>query len=564
MKTKIILSILWTLSWIGFAILFNMPWSLALTPGIYLYFIVYFALLYVINAIDDRKKNIYESILSFSAVGGFVVFLVGFIFMSLYSLRLFHVNTYKEQIGVVTVEQFTANIAPVSPEQMITVDEEMAHRIGGKVLGEDPGLGSRCQLGKFTLQPVQGHLYWIAPLEHSGFWKWKGNDSTPGYVVVNATDERDYRLVTKTPDGKPMTLRYQPGAYWGDDLDMHIYLQGYTTVGITDRTFEVDDHWYPYWTVTLYETMAGFGGKESTGILVIDPATGVITNYSLDKVPAWVDRVHPFSFVKSQVYNWGDLVHGVWNWSGRDKLHVADDNSIVMGPDNKMYYYLGLQSKGAEQGTVGFIMVDCRTKQSTWIKQAGATEQAARDSAEGSLQEKDYVGSEGITYNVDGLATYEFLMKDKSGLMKSIALVNVHDHGVVGIGENRLMAIRNYLTKMNSRGNVAREMASDLDLVTREGIISRFNGEVNSGNTVYYFLLEGVATPFYGTSSVASELSLTKMQDKVVLTYFAKEAGEIEIKSFDNLDIGISKTLIETKLLIQHDSLRGEELKKSF
>jgi hypothetical protein len=100
-------------------------------------------------------------------------------------------------------------------------------------------------------------------------------------------------------------------------------------------------------------------------------------------------------------------------------------------------------------------MINCRTKKTTWIRQAGATEEAARASAEGMVQEKGYVGSDGITYNINGHATYEFLLKDNAGLMKMIALVNVHDHNIVGVASDRLGAMRNYAVKMNGRGNGA-------------------------------------------------------------------------------------------------------------
>jgi hypothetical protein len=263
----------------------------------YIYAVVYFAVLGFIALINEESG---EKFVHFGlAVGTFLVMVLIGVFGT---WGLINESSYKSLIGEITIEEFAANVAPISPEQMITVDQGIANRIGDKVLGEDPGLGSRCKLGDFYMQSVNGQLYWIAPLVHSGFFKWKGNNGTPGFVVVNATDERDHRLVTKTPDGKDINIRYQHEAFFGDYLERHLYTNGYSAVGLTDYTFEVNDSWEPYWTVTVYDTEVGFSGDEAKGVLVVDPATGKIEEYSVEDAPSWTDRIHPESFVREQVY----------------------------------------------------------------------------------------------------------------------------------------------------------------------------------------------------------------------------------------------------------------------
>ena len=51
------------------------------------------------------------------------------------------------------------------------VDESLAYLLGEKILGSQPALGSQAHLGEFYIQKVNGKLFWIAPLEHSGFFK---------------------------------------------------------------------------------------------------------------------------------------------------------------------------------------------------------------------------------------------------------------------------------------------------------------------------------------------------------------------------------------------------------
>ena len=63
-------------------------------------------------------------------------------------------------------------------------------------------------------QKVNNELYWVAPLLHSGFFKWLNNrEGTPGYVLVSATNERDVKLV-QTVNNQPVKIKYQSGAYF--------------------------------------------------------------------------------------------------------------------------------------------------------------------------------------------------------------------------------------------------------------------------------------------------------------------------------------------------------------
>jgi hypothetical protein len=56
---------------------------------------------------------------------------------------------------------------------------------------------------------VNNNLYWVAPLLHSGFFKWFNNqEGTAGYVMVSATNERDVRLVQNVA-GKAIKIKYQ-------------------------------------------------------------------------------------------------------------------------------------------------------------------------------------------------------------------------------------------------------------------------------------------------------------------------------------------------------------------
>ncbi len=512
--------------------------SFTFGPGIYLFIIVYLIVLGLCFIRRDEGVGA-TSKTSWWAAG--ILFALLFFGGCGSSWSLFHATEYRNLIGTVEASEFTSDVAAVDPDQMITVDEQIAERIGGKVLGEQPGLGSRAELGDFTLQAVNGKLYWISPLVHSGLFKWWNfsDEGTPGYVVVSATNQEEYRLVTKT-NGQDIHIKYQPDSYFGEDLGRHIYLNGYVSRGYTDYNFEVDDNWNPYWTVTLYDSKVGFEGDDATGVLIVNPATGEIKQHSLKELPTWVDRVQPMSFVKTQADDWGEYIHGWWNPSDKDELSANDECSIVLANDGSVCYYIGLQSKGSENSTVGFMMVNSRTKHVKWYRQAGATEDAAKQSAEGKVQQMGYTGSDGITYNIDGRATYEFLLKDKGGLMKQIALVSVHDHNIVGVGENRQQAIRSYRTELASHGNAVSVGPSDMQKVTLTSIVERIAADVSGTSTDYYMILaERKHTIFAGNTSVSVQITLTKPGDKVKIVFIENDRHEIEVMSFENMTLNL-------------------------
>jgi len=565
MKTgKIVISLAFTFVWYLLSEYLFMPtMSLSSSSGIYGNMIFYcIVMAFVWYYYEDDEFGFICPTFGIAAGVLLLGLLIGGFFSS---SEWMNTDKYRGLIGNIEETEFTANVQPIAVSQMLIVDEEIAKRVGEKVLGSDPGLGSRAQLGDFTLQAVKGQLYWIAPLLHSGYFKWNsfGDEGTPGYVRVSATNQEDYALVTDV-NNKKLHIVYQTDAYFSQDLERHIYINGYRSILFSDFTFEVDDNWNPYWTVTVYNTKIGLSGDDAVGVLTVDPETGEMHQYKSEEAPSWIDRIQPKSFVSKQVDDWGKYIHGFWNWSGKDKIRVAAESSMVLGNDGRSYFYFGLTSEGKDESTVGFVMVDTRTKAAHWFKQAGATEKAARQSAEGKVQEKGYVGSDGVTYNIDGHPTYEFLLKDKGGLMKLVALVNVHDHTLVGIGENRQQAIRDYRNQMTSRGNTVSLVTSDMESTVLISKVLRIASLVSKGETYYQFILvKEPQTIFTAGTEISDELSLTKEGDEVKI-YYIKLNSEtsVSLSKFDNLELLIGKDSVQVKNEARLDTIRGKAIQQ--
>uniref|UniRef100_UPI00404B05C6 hypothetical protein n=1 Tax=Flavobacterium sp. TaxID=239 RepID=UPI00404B05C6 len=450
---------------------------------------------------------------------------------------IFKAKKYQELIGEVSNgNEITKQIEAISIDEIRVVDKRLAYLLGEKILGSQPALGSQVELGDFFIQKVDNELYWVAPLLYSGFFKWLNEkDGTPGYVMVSATNERDVSLV-QTIDNKPIKIKYQPNAYFQSEIHRHVYMHGYTTDGLDDFSFEIDDAGNPFWIITLYKKRVGFSGNEAIGVLIVDAQNGEIKEHSIENTPIWVDRIQPASFVEDQLNDWGEYVHGYWNFSNREKLQITEGLTLVYGKDDKSYWYTGITSVGKDESAVGFVLVDTRTKETTFYKQSGATEYAAQSSAEGKVQEKNYRSSLPIPYNINNIPTYVMTLKDDGGLVKMYAMVAISDYTIVGVGNTlreTLTSHKNVYNTSDNKINNARSNSKN-NLVST---ISRFQIDVKNGNSFYYFMVDGSPNIFVGSSQISNQLPVSKVGDSIKVSYDLDLEEVTDVASFENLSI---------------------------
>ena len=450
---------------------------------------------------------------------------------------LFHTNDYRDLIGKIDTESnLSTHMLPISIDKIRVVDQSLAQLLGDKVLGSQPALGSQVTLGAFNIQKVNNDLYWVAPLLHSGFFKWQKNiQGTNGYVMVNACNERDVKLVQEI-NGKKVFIKYQSEAFFFDNLERYIYFHGYFHVGLTDYSFEIDDAGTPYWVVTKFQKTIGFSGDEANGVLIVNAQTGEIKEYSIADTPKWVDRIQPGEFIETQLNDWGNYIKGFWNFSNENKLRITEPVSMVYGEDNNAYWYTGLTSVGSDESTVGFALINTRSKKAVWYKQSGATENAAQNSAKGKVQEKGYYASLPIPYNINNIPTYVMTLKDNGGLVKMYAMVAIEDYTIVGVGNTLREALMAYKNAFNQSGNkLTTKSKTEKNII--KSVITRINGDVKNGNTYYYFTLRNLPKVFIGSSQISNDFPLTTLGDSVYVTFDNDNQDVIDISSFKNRNI---------------------------
>lgn len=509
--------------------------------SLYYVLAMFFVIAGILNMVFDREEQRFTITNKTNFKIAIGILAIAVVLPTLASTPIIRAKAYRNLLGTVKESEFTKDVSPVNVNEIRIVDEEMAMKLGDKKLGEVPAIGSVSKLGKFHIQKVGEKLYWVAPLVHRDFIKWVTNMSgTNGYVMVSANDPQDVKLVQKA-NGEDVKIVYQPDAYILQDLHRHVYINGGMSKGMADYTLEIDDNGKPYWVVSLYEHKVGFGGANVNGTAIVDAKTGETKFYSIKDTPEWVDRIQPESFVVDQINSWGVYVNGFINSviSEKGVLKATEGTSLVYGEDNKSYWYTGITSAGGDESTIGFMLVDSRTKEAKLYKQPGATEMAAMKSAEGSVQEKNYEATFPVMYNILGQPTYVSSLKDKAGLVKRVVFVSVEDYNIVGVGRDKAEAMKNYKDALESGGSSLEIDESDEFDKELEGTVKRIAADTKNGNTVYYLTLDtDEGNIFYATSKISKELPLTKEGDKIKITFSKDEKDVIEIDEFDNYNIG--------------------------
>jgi len=445
---------------------------------------------------------------------------------------IFNYKAHRGLIGNVEGVEFSNEIEHIDLKQLPTIDKDVAYKLADKKLGEIPSLGSQVTIGDLTLQSVAGQLYYVAPLEHSSLFKWFTNrEGTTGYIKVSATNQSDVQLVTEL-NGKDIKIKYLDSAYLFSDLHRAAYLRD-MKAGHTDFTFELDDEGNPYWVITRYDNAIGITEEKAVGVLVLDAQTGESNVYGIEDAPKWIDRIQPARYIRNYIDKWGDLVHGIFNFSDKDKLTSTDGMNLIFNNDT-CYYYTGVTSVGNDEGLVGFMLTNTRTGETSMYKTSGATETASMKSAEGKVQQYRYTATLPYLINIQNEPTYFMTLKDSNGLVKQYAMVNVKNYNIVGVGDSLQSTLNKYLEGLTNT-NISLEGSNSEETI--EGEIERIGLVVKDGTSIYDIKIKGQDNIFSVSTETSREVALSSIGDKVRIKYIKVGDGKyILTNSFENLD----------------------------
>lgn len=419
---------------------------------------------------------------------GFLIFV--FIIGSLLSSPIFNASKYQKLITI-TERNFNEDIKPVSYKEIPILDKDSAEILGSRKMGSIVEYVSQFEVASDYVQiNYQDTPVRVTPLKYGSAFKWIGNQrkGIPAYLRINMANQ-DIDLV-KLEQG----MKYTKFDHFSRNIHRHLRFQ-FPTYIFDNINFEIDDNGTPYYVCPVKDYTIGlFGGESIKNVVLVNAINGETTNYKIDEVPTWIDRVYSADLLISYYDYYGTLKHGYWNskFGQRDALQTTDGyNYIVL--DDDVWVYTGITSVGGDESNVGFVIMNQRTAETRYYPISGAEEYSAMSSAEGQVQHLGYTSTFPLLLNIAGEPTYFIALKDASGLVKKYAMVNIEKYQNVAIGDTVSECEKTYINLLKTNGVTVTDTST---LPTITGTITKIAEGVIDGNSHYYIMISGSSAIF--------------------------------------------------------------------
>lgn len=288
----------------------------------------------------------------------------------LFNTPLFRAQDYQKMLG--TLEQVKEEQDLIDHSTLRLVPPEIADKAADKPVGALPQSSSfEVSLTDNDVQAVGKKVFFVAPLDYASWNQYfsLGAQGAPGYIKFDASrPTQPAELVKTLPNGKPVRLVYSTSAMFGHNIDRHIYSSGYEGYD-RDISFQEDDQGFPKWVAVLTKPAIGYSAPQPKLVLVIDPESGEITEYPVEKAPQWIDKIYSEEMILQRI-NWaGTLQNGFLasnGWGSKVGLWQATQESgdalyFFLDSDGKGYWWSGVTSLARDTSLKGVIAIDTRT-----------------------------------------------------------------------------------------------------------------------------------------------------------------------------------------------------------
>ena len=450
-----------------------------------------------------------------------VVVIVGWVI----SLPIFRAADYRDLLDVQD-GNFAADVAQISFDEIPTLDRSSAEYLGDRQMGTLSDMVSQFEYsGDSTQINYGGRPVRVAPIAYADLIKWFTNrgDGLPAYVIVDMVTQE--ATVVRLSEG----MKYSFSEPLNRNIMRHLRFQ-YPTFMFSTPEFEIDEEGNPWWIAPrIVKTIGLFGGTDIAGAVLCNAITGESTYCELEDIPAWVDNVFTASLIMEQYDYHGSLIHGFINsiFGQREVTRVTEGyNYIAMNDD--VYMYTGVTSVNSDQSNLGFLLCNLRTKETHFYSAPGATEEAAKISAQGEVQDLGYTATFPLLLNIGGQPTYFIPLKDQGNLVKSYAMVNVAQYQLVAVASSVSECEDAYVALLASQGITQPE---ELPQTQVSGQVAEIRSAVLDGNTYYYLRLEGEEI-FYSLSAKDNPIAVVlNPGDQVTITHAPLDGEGAEILS---------------------------------
>lgn len=446
----------------------------------------------------------------FIAIGLIIIFMT---IASLLGLQFFNATRYRD---LVTIEEgdFAQDVAELKMSQIPVVDKDTASRLGSRKLGEMTELVSQFEIqNDYTQINYKGSPYRVTPLRYADPVKWLFNhqEGLPAYLTVDMVTQETNLVWLENG------MKYSPSEYFFRNIYRYARFK-YPTKIFETVSFEIDDSGTPYWIApTIAYRIGWWDGKDIDGAILINAVTGESSWYAKEDVPQWVDQLYYSELLIGQLDDNGRFQHGYINSVfGQKDVRRTTYGYNYMAINDDVYLYTGMSSVTADESNIGFVLVNCRTKETKFYTVPGATETSAMASAQGQVQHLNYSATFPLLLNISNRPTYFLSLKDNAGLVKMYAFVDVEQYQIVGTGQTIDEAKSNYRKALNLEEVDVQEPVDSTEI---SGTVASLASAVVSGNTCYYFTLEGDSHVYTAFVDVHEKLPFMQPGTKLSFSY---------------------------------------------
>lgn len=443
---------------------------------------------------------------------------------SLLSSPIINADKYQKLMNV-KESDFTKDIQQTNYNTIPLLDKDSAELLGNRKMGSMVDMVSQFEVSSdYTQINYKDTPVRVTPLVYASEIKWLTNQKAgiPAYIRIDmATQNTECVKLEKT-------IKYSKAEYFNRNIYRHLRFHYPTYIFDDQIFFEIDDEGTPYWVCPVKKFNIGlFGGQTVGNVVLCNAVTGECTDYPVDEVPNWIDKVYSAELL-TRLYNYyGIYQHGFFNSIlGQKDCLKATNGYNYIALDDDVWVYTGVTSVSGDQSNVGFVLMNQRTMETKYYKIEGAIEDSAMSSAEGQVQNLGYRATFPLLLNISDQPTYFMALKDGAGLVKKYAMVNVQKYQWVAIGDTVKECEKAYVTLLATNGiSEVKENSNIYEEIT--GKISAIASVVIDGNTHYYVALENSDKMFDVAVTDVNLIDIIRYEtgDMIRLTYSPEENG---------------------------------------
>lgn len=429
----------------------------------------------------------------------------------LLSMPIFRAAAYRDLLTVESGD-FAQDVTQISFDKIPTLDRLSAEYLGDRQMGTLSDMVSQFEYSNDSTQiNYQGRPVRVAPIDYADLIKWFTNrgEGLPAYVIVDMVSQE--ASVVRLSEG----MKYSFSEPLNRNIMRHLRFQ-YPTMMFSEPQFEIDESGHPWWIAPrVVKTIGLFGGTDIHGAVLVDAVTG--QSEYMEEVPTWVDTLYVPELIMQQYDYHGTYIHGFINSIlGQRGVTVTTSGYNYIAMNDDVYVYTGVTSANADQSNLGFLLCNMRTKETHFYEAPGATEEAAKLSAMGVVQDLGYVATFPLLLNVAGEPTYFIPLKDQTQLVKMYAMVNVAQYQIVATGTTVSACEGSYIQMLTDKGVT---QPNELPQTRVIGTVAEIRSAVLEGNSVYFLRLDQGDVFYAVSASQNRDVVTVNVGDKVTIDH---------------------------------------------